>query len=89
MKTLRTHHLQIAGHPLTVRSSATVEYVEGLAAQIEARTRTALDQGAGPVAAALLAALALADELHRTQEELATLKGAVTDRVTALRSTIT
>lgn len=88
MKTIRTHNLQIAGQPLTVRSSATPEYVQGLATQIESRTQSALDQGAGPVAAALLAALALADELNRSQADLDTLKAALGERLTALRAAV-
>lgn len=74
MKTIRTHQLEIAGHPLTVRSSADPAYVARLAETIESHTQGALDQGAGIVAAGLLAALALADELERTREELASLR---------------
>lgn len=88
MSTIRTHNLQIAGQPLTVRSSATTSYVQGLAAQIESRTQAAIDQGAGPVAAALLAALALADELNRTQTDLDELKAAVGERLAALRAAV-
>ena len=43
----------------------------------------------GLTSAALLAALALADELHRTQTDLATLRAAVADRVEALRAATT
>lgn len=88
MKSPRTHRLQIAGQPLTVRSPAESQYVEGLAASIEARVQPALDQGAGPVAAALLAALALADELKRSEDELAKIKAALADRVEALRAAV-
>lgn len=88
MKSPRTHRLQIAGQPLTVRSSAETAYVEGLAASIEARVQPALDAGAGPAAAALLAALALADELKRAEDELAQIKAALAERVDALRAAV-
>lgn len=71
-----------------MRSPAETAYVEDLAASIEARVQPALDQGAGPVAAALLAALALADELKRAEDELAQIKAALADRVEALRAAV-
>ena len=71
-----------------MRSPAETQYVEGLAASIEARVRPALDAGAGPVAAALLAALALADELKRAEDELAEIKAALAERVAALRAAV-
>ena len=50
--------------------------------------KKAVDAGAGPVAAALLAALALADELKRAEDELAEIKAALAERVAALRAAV-
>lgn len=66
---MKTHDLRIAGHNLTIRSTADAAYVEALARLVEARVETAREQGAGPVASALLAALSLAEELQRSRDE--------------------
>lgn len=89
LKSPRNHRIEIAGHALTVRSTADAAYITQLAADLEARVQPALDQGAGVVGAVLLAALGLADELERSKTDRATLEAAVAERIAALRSAAT
>lgn len=64
----QTHHLYIAGQRITVRSPIDSERVQALAAMVDARVRQATQSGANLQTAALLAALALADELKGLRE---------------------
>lgn len=72
---MHEHRLDIAGHTITVRSQADPDYVQRLGRLIDARASGATTQGAGPVGAVLLAALALADEWIRAAEKLEVLSG--------------
>ncbi len=57
---MHTHHLHIAGQSVTVRAAAAPAYVNRLAADLDARVRAVGDQGAGPMGAVIVAALAMA-----------------------------
>lgn len=81
---MTTHQLDIAGHSLTVRSSADEAYVQQLADLLDERVRSAAHQGAGPVASVLLTALGLADELTKCREREADLREAIRGRASAL-----
>jgi hypothetical protein len=75
------HELHIAGQHLTVRSTAEVAYVRGMAAMLEERVRRAEQQGATSIHAWMIVALGLADEATRLRTELDELRGAVRERV--------
>lgn len=81
---MTTHQLVIAGHRLTVRSKADPAYVQALARQLDERVRAVAAQGAGPVGSALLAALAIADELTRALEREEAMRDALRTRAAAL-----
>lgn len=72
---MNTYELVICGHPLTVRSTADEAYVQSLARLVDERVKQASAQGAPPTGGALLAALALADELMKSKGELARITG--------------
>lgn len=65
--------IEILGQRLVLRSAAPPEYVRGLAAYVENTLRQLRPQGGteDPVRLALLAALALADELFRARDDRA------------------
>jgi cell division protein ZapA (FtsZ GTPase activity inhibitor) len=77
--------LTLLGQTLTVRTEAPADYVRGLAAYVEERVNT-LQTGAvrDPMAALILAALDIADELFRTREDTARQQGDVGARLGAL-----
>jgi cell division protein ZapA (FtsZ GTPase activity inhibitor) len=83
-----THQLTIAGQRLTVRSAAEPAYVARLAAELDGRIARVGAQGAGPLVAALLAALGLADELEKAQDEAARLRGEVVRRSDEILATL-
>lgn len=82
------HNLSIAGQRLTVRSPADPEYVERLAAMVDQRIARTGGHGAGPLGAALLAALSLADDLVKAQDEAARLRREVVRRADAILTTL-
>ena len=64
--------LTLLGQKLSLRSEASPEYLRALAAFVEDRVATLQNSGVrDPLKALSLAALDMADELHRTQEERA------------------
>lgn len=86
---MKTQTLLISGQHLTLRSAADAGYLEGLARDLEKRIQAAGAQGAGPMSAALMAGLGLADELHRAQAEVARLQRHIDGRVRSLRDLAT
>ncbi len=83
-----THALYIAGHHLTVRSAADADYVQVLARLVDDRILSAGGQGAGPIGSVLLAALALADELKKSEDEVARLRRDVQWRADKMLTTL-
>ena len=75
--TTATYDLRIAGHVITVRSAAEAAQVRAVARMVDERVREANAQGAGPLNSALMAALALADELIQTRRQLESVQTAV------------
>ena len=77
--------LTLLGQTLTVRSEADPAYLRSLAAFVEKRV-TALQQGGvrDPMKALVLAALEIADDLHRAREEKTRDAGEVEARLGAL-----
>jgi cell division protein ZapA (FtsZ GTPase activity inhibitor) len=64
--------LTLLGQKLSLRSEASPEYLRALAAFVEDRVATLQNSGVrDPLKALSLAALDMADELHRAQEERA------------------
>ena len=62
--------LTLLGQKLSLRSEASPEYLQALAAFVEDRVATLQNSGVrDPLKALSLAALDMADELHRAQEE--------------------
>lgn len=62
--------LTLLGQKLSLRSEASPEYLRALAAFVEDRVATLQSSGVrDPLKALSLAALDMADELHRVQEE--------------------
>lgn len=82
---MKTQSLLIAGQHLNLRSAADPRYLEGLARELEKRIQGAGAQGAGPMSAALMAGLGLADELAKAREEVARLQNHIEARVRSLR----
>ncbi len=82
---MKTQSLLIAGQHLNLRSAAEPAYLEGLAHELEKRIQVAGTQGAGPMSAALMAGLGLADELAKAREELTRLRRHIDSRVRSLR----
>jgi hypothetical protein len=76
--------LTLLGQKLSLRSEAAPEYLHSLAAFIEERVATLQRGGVrDPLKALSLAALDMADELHRTREERSIDEGEVTARLRA------
>jgi len=77
--------LTLLGQKLSLRSEAAPEYLHSLAAFIEERVAS-LQRGGirDPLKALSLAALDMADELHRTREERSIDEGEVTARLRAV-----
>jgi len=77
----RTVTVQIAGERHVLRSDASAEYTESVAAHLDTTIRT-LDLGNNldPHKAAILAALTITDELFRTRSELAALREEIVRR---------
>jgi cell division protein ZapA len=78
--------VEIAGEQYTIRSQASPEYTRDCAAYVD-RTLTEIMRQGSLVQAhkgAILAALALADELFQTRTELETLRAELTRRADAL-----
>lgn len=77
--------LTLLGQKLSLRSEAAPEYLHALAAFIEERVATLQRGGVrDPLKALSLAALDMADELHRTREERSIDEGEVTARLRAV-----
>jgi cell division protein ZapA (FtsZ GTPase activity inhibitor) len=77
--------LTFLGQTLSLRTEASPEYLRTLAAFVEDRVATL--QGGGvrdPLKALSLAALDMADELHRAREDRSLDEGAVGDRLRAV-----
>jgi len=85
---VKTHRLSIAGHVITVRSTADDAYVRSLAEMVDVRVRRVADQGAGPVGTTLLAALGLADEVMQARSRADGLRREVRDRSNELLATL-
>ena len=85
---MHTITLDIAGHQITVRSGADEHYVRDLGSLLDERVRQAAKQGAGPVAAVLLTALGLADELEKTRALLEQQVERTTQHVSRLQIAI-
>jgi hypothetical protein len=76
--------LTLLGQKLSLRSEAAPEYLHSLAAFIEERVATLQRGGVrDPLKALSLAALDMADELHRTREERSIDEGEITARLRA------
>lgn len=77
--------VEIAGERHSLRSDASPEYTQSVAAHLDATIRGV---GSGnildPYKSAILAALTITDELFRTREELARLRGQLTTRADRL-----
>ena len=71
-------NVTILGLPFTVQSDEDEAYVHELAAFVEGRMRRAASAG-GTVAVAVLAALHIADELHKLQRDFAQLTRQIED----------
>ncbi len=82
--TLLTHHLTIANHSLTIRSTAGQEEIERLVERIDSKIRTLSERGVAPLSSALLTALGLADELSRLEKENQRLRAQLQESAEAL-----
>lgn len=73
--------VEIAGERHVLRSDASIEYTESVAAHVDSTIRT-LSAGSmlEPHRAAILAALTVTDELFRTRAELAALREEIVRR---------
>jgi cell division protein ZapA (FtsZ GTPase activity inhibitor) len=81
----RRVELTVLGQALTLRSEAPPEYLRQLARYLEERVGTLKRAGVkDPTTALLLAALDIADELHRAREAPARTAGEVERRLDAL-----
>ena len=81
----RRVELTLLGQKLSLRREAAPEYLHSLAAFIEERVATLQRGGVrDPLKALALAALDMADELHRTREERSSDEGEVTARLRAV-----
>jgi cell division protein ZapA (FtsZ GTPase activity inhibitor) len=77
--------LSLLGQKLSVRSAASADYLQSLARFVEDRA-AAIQQGGvrDPMSALALAAIEIADELHRLRDEQARDAGDVRARLDAL-----
>lgn len=82
--------VQIGGEEYAIRSPAPAEYTRELAAHVDRAIREVLGQGAMVQAhkAAILAALAITDELYQLRAELDRLSGEVAARSTRLAAEV-
>lgn len=77
--------VEIGGERHTLRSDASPEYTQSVAAHLDATLRAVgLGNTLDPHRSAILAALTITDELFRAREELAILRAEVARRSTAL-----
>jgi cell division protein ZapA (FtsZ GTPase activity inhibitor) len=77
--------LTLLGQTLSLRSEASPEYLRALAAFVEERVATLQSGGVrDPFKALSLAALDMADELHRAREERSGDEGEVSARLRAV-----
>ena len=77
--------LQILGQKLVVRTEDSAEYLQGLARFVEERALALQKSGVhDPMSALALAAIEIADELHRARDEQTRAAGDVQDRLGAL-----
>lgn len=77
--------LSILGQKFTVRSEAAPEYLQGLARFVEERALALQKSGVhDPMSALALAAIEIADELHRARDEQSRDTGDVQERLGAL-----
>jgi cell division protein ZapA (FtsZ GTPase activity inhibitor) len=77
--------LTLLGQTLSLRTEASPDYLRALASFVEERVATL--QGSGvrdPFKALTLAALDIADELHRAREDRSSDEGEVTSRLRAV-----
>lgn len=82
--------VQIAGEEYNIRALASPEYTKDCAAYVDRTLSEIMRQGSLLQAhkGAILAALALADELFQTREQMESLLSEVTARADALAATI-
>lgn len=77
----RTVTVEIAGERHVLRSDASAEYTQSVAAHVDATLRTiTLGNSLESHRAAILAALTITDELFRTREELSLLRQEIVRR---------
>lgn len=82
--------VQIAGEEYNIRALASPEYTKDCAAYVDRTLSEIMRQGSLLQAhkGAILAALALADELFQTREQMESLRAEVTARAEGLAATI-
>lgn len=82
--------VEIAGEEYNIRALASPEYTRDCASYVDRTLSEIMRQGAllQPHKGAILAALALADELFQTRAQLDALRTGVSSRADALASTI-
>lgn len=77
--------LTLLGQTLSLRTEASPDYLRALASFVEERVATLQASGVrDPFKALTLAALDIADELHRAREERSSDEGEVTSRLRAV-----
>jgi cell division protein ZapA (FtsZ GTPase activity inhibitor) len=82
--------VEIAGEQYSIRAQASPEYTRDCAAYVDRTLSEIMRQGSlvQPHKGAILAALALADELLQARAELAALRAELTDRADAIVAAI-
>lgn len=82
--------VEIAGEEYNIRALASPEYTRDCASYVDRTLSEIMRQGAllQPHKGAILAALALADELFQTRAQLEALRGEVSSRADALAASI-
>ena len=77
--------VEIAGERHTLRSDASSEYTQSVAAHLDATIRSlGLGNTLDPHRAAILAGMTITDELFRAREEVAALRSELAQRATRL-----
>ncbi len=86
------HHvvsLQIAGEEYTIRAHATPEHARACAAHVDAAMREIMRASSIPRdRAAILAALAITDELFQARAALDNVQGGLTERIAGMTAEI-
>ena len=81
----KTVTVEIAGERHVLRSDASPEYTQSVAAHVDGTIRAlGLGNSLDPHRAAILAALTITDELFRTRRELSSLRDEIANRSTRL-----